>query len=91
MTSRRKLGTLTRADIGKRITFICECSRPRRVEGVIRAFTHGVFSHESAGEIDVPRVMVSVYAIRSHDTHWGTPETVATLAADVESTKEGKT
>ena len=96
MSRRRTLGTLTRADIGKRITFTCECKMPRHVEGIIRAFTHGVFSHESAGEIDVPRVMVTIgrkgdtqiVVPFCAETHWGTPETAARLAADVENTKE---
>lgn len=98
MSRRRKLGTLSRADIGKRITFTCACKMPRHVEGVIRAFTHGVFSHESAGEIDAPRVMVTIAPQRDtqivvpfgSETHWATPETSARLAADVENTKEGR-
>jgi hypothetical protein len=73
----RKVQTLTMADIGKRITFTSEGGRS--VEGVIRAFTHGVFSNASKGETDVPLVGINIYAARSHEHHWARPETLAVI------------
>lgn len=81
--------TLAWDDIGKRIEFTG--SRGRHVDGVLRSFTHGVFSHPSAGEYDVPRVLVSVYAGRSHESHWTDPESSARIHALAEvglTTKE---
>ncbi|WP_292727132.1 hypothetical protein [Microbacterium sp. UBA837] len=66
---------MTRADIGKRITFTSLSGRT--VEGQVRAFTHGVFSNNTKDEVDVPLVGISVYALRSHEHHWATPETLA--------------
>ncbi|MGP5484593.1 hypothetical protein ACTXMZ_16590 [Brachybacterium alimentarium] len=95
---RRKLKTLARADIGKHIEFTS--TQGRSVAGQIRAFTHGVFSHPSAGEIDVPRVLVSVYRdndhagqcvpLSLHESHWADPETVARIhpLAEVGLTKK---
>jgi hypothetical protein len=77
MARRRTLASLSRADIGKQIEFVG--TRGRQIEGIIRAFTHGVFSHESAGEVDVPRVLVTVQAFRSFESHWSTPEALATI------------
>lgn len=79
MARKRKLATLSRDDIGKRVAFTCTCCG-HHVEGTLRAFTHGVFSHPSAGEVDVPRVGIMVYAYRNtHVHHWALPETLAML------------
>ena len=77
---KRKLATLTRADIGKRIGFIS--SQGRHVEGTLRAFTHGVFSNVSKGEVDIPLVGINLYTLRSHEHHWAEPEVLATLALE---------
>lgn len=74
---RRQLKTLGWADLGKRIEFTN--TQGRYVDGNLRSFTHGVFSHPSAGEYDVPRVLVTVYTARLHESHWANPELVARL------------
>lgn len=78
--SRRKLGTLSRADIGKRITFTSTAGR--QVEGVIRAFTHGVFNSPSRGEVDrslvlvtiVPQRVTQIVAPFGSEAHWAEPD-----------------
>ncbi|MFM9785568.1 hypothetical protein, partial [Streptomyces scabiei] len=77
---KRKLATLTRADIGKRIEFIS--SQGRQVEGTLRAFTHGVFSNVSKGEVDTPLVGINLYTLRSHEHHWAEPDALATLTLE---------
>ena len=77
---KRKLGTLTRADVGKRIVFVS--TQGRHVDGKLRAFTHGVFSNASKGEVDVPLVGINIYALRSHEHHWAEPDTLATLTLE---------
>lgn len=74
---RRQMKTLAWDDIGKRIEFTG--SRGRHVDGVLRSFTHGVFSHHGKGEYDVPRVLVTVYAGHSHEAHWTDPESTARI------------
>lgn len=81
MAHRRKLATLTRADIGKRIVFVS--TQGRHVEGTLRAFTHGVFSNASKGEVDVSLVGINLYTYRSHEHHWATPEALATLTPTI--------
>lgn len=82
MTRKRKLDTLSRADLGKQISFTCICQNAAgHVEGIVRSFAHGVYSDRSKGEVDVPLVLVSIYAYRSHESHWATPATLATLTA----------
>ena len=77
---KRKLGTLTRADLGKQVTFTCECvNNSRPVEGSLRSFSHGLFSHESEGVSDAALVGITVRTHRSHETHWATPETIGRL------------
>ncbi|MGN7978224.1 hypothetical protein ACTJJ4_11685 [Microbacterium sp. 22195] len=80
MTRKRALSTLNRADLGKRITFVSTTGN--HVEGTLRAFTHGVFSNTSKGEIDIPLVGINLYAYRSHEHHWATPETRAELTEE---------
>lgn len=75
----RSLSSLSRADIGKRISFTNAAGN--HVEGTLRAFTHGVFSNASKGEVDVPLVGINLYAYRSHEHHWATPETKAVIEA----------
>lgn len=77
MARKRKLATLNRLDIGKRISF--QSTSGKHVEGVLRAFTHGVFSNPSKGEVDVPLVGINLYTYRSHEHHWALPETTAIL------------
>lgn len=74
---KRKLATLVPADIGKRIAFVS--TQGHHVEGQLRAFTHGVFSNHTKGEVDVPLVGINLYTYRSHEHHWATPEDHATL------------
>lgn len=78
MVRKRELASLTRADIGKRIAFTN--SAGNHVEGKLRAFTHGVFSNATKGEVDIPLVGINIYAYRSHEHHWATPETKADLS-----------
>lgn len=77
---KRKLATLIPADIGKRIAFVS--TQGVHVEGTLRAFTHGVFSNHSKGEVDVPLVGINLYTYRSHEHHWAKPGDMATLTAE---------
>lgn len=83
---KRELATLTRADIGKHIAFTSTTGS--HVEGKLRAFTHGVFSNATKGEVDVPLVGINIYAYRSHEHHWATPETKAELVATPPENRE---
>lgn len=80
MARKRALATLNRLDIGKRIAF--ENTTGRHVEGTLRAFTHGVFSNASKGEVDIPLVGINIHAARSHEHHWARPETKAELTEE---------
>lgn len=86
MTRKRILATLTRADIGKQVSFIGASGR--HVEGKLRAFTHGVFSNAGKGEVDIPLVGINLYTYRSHEHHWATPETAATVSAETPTRDE---
>lgn len=77
MPRKRAMATLDRSDIGKLIEFSNEGGHHR---GVIRSVSHGVYSNVTKGEVDIPRVMVAIYAYRSHEAHWATPETIATIS-----------
>lgn len=77
MPRKQKLATLNRLDIGKRISF--QSATGKHVEGLLRAFTHGVFSNQSKGEVDVPLVGINLYTYRSHEHHWALPDTRALL------------
>lgn len=86
MARKRALATLNRLDIGKRIVFVNTTGH--HVEGTLRAFTHGVFSNATKGEVDVPLVGINIYAYRSHEHHWATPETKAELVATPPENRE---
>lgn len=81
--SRRTLGTLSRRDLGKRIAF--KSLNDRHVEGVLRSFSHGIYSNTSRGEVDRPLVMVTIAPQHKTqivspfgaESHWGEPETRA--------------
>lgn len=88
MPRKRALATLNRLDIGKRIVF--ESTTGKHVEGTLRAFTHGVFSNASKGEVDVPLVGINLYTYRSHEHHWATPETKAELTTFEDEIQEGQ-
>lgn len=77
---KRKLATLVPADIGKRIAFVS--TQGHQVEGKLRAFTHGVFSNVSKGEVDIPLVGINLYTVRSHEHHWAEPDALATLTLE---------
>lgn len=85
---KRKLATLTRADIGKRIRLTS--SQGRQVEGTLRAFTHGVFSNVSKGEVDIPLVGINLHTFRSHEHHWAEPDALATLTLEPEEQEQGQ-
>lgn len=80
---RRKLGTLSRADIGAHIAFVTTSGR--HVEGTVRAFSHGIYSSPSRGQVDKPLVMVTLAPKRAEqiivpfgsEGHWGEPDTKA--------------
>jgi hypothetical protein len=84
MARKRALATLSRSDSGRHIAF---CNDRGHQEGVIRSFSHGVYSRPAFGEVDKPMVMVTlafhepeqlVVPFGAH-SHWATPETLATI------------
>lgn len=77
--TRRALSSLTRTDIGAHLTATIN-GNP--VEGILRAFTHGIFNEPHQARYNVPLVGITLYRPGSHETVWASPDTTAELTEE---------